>query len=121
MIFRNHFSVLRNKSIQVKGGLQAINAADEEPLDEEAERLAFMRAVEEWRKGDAGTAQKKVTIVREFGGKPASSAISDVTTSHFSLVDGADSGGMWKNPFAPAEPSPRVSRRHLLIHHRSWK
>jgi hypothetical protein len=67
-----------------------------------------MKAVEEWRKGDS-TFQKKVTIVREFEGNADASVSAEVTKAHFSLSQGESKDGLWKNPFAPAEPSPRVS------------
>ncbi len=80
----------------MKGGVHAINAADDNILDEEAERLAFMQAVEEWRKGDSAVT-KTVTIVREFERKHP----PDVSNLQIN-VSGSDtvSDGMWRNPFA---------------------
>ncbi len=63
-----------------------MNAADSNPndiLDEEAERLAFMEAVAEWRKGGDST---KVTIVREnqpYGSNKSSAATNSNSTSKF--------------------------------------
>jgi hypothetical protein len=94
--------------IQVKGGLSVVNGADDEPFDEEAERLAFMEAVAAWRKSDGVDGPKKVSIVREYQSTVSSSA----TTTHsnfeksefeFSAVESCES--MWSNPFGPAAVS----------------
>ncbi len=85
--------------------MHAINVADDNILDEEAERLAFMQAVEEWRKGDSA-ATKTVTIVREFERKRSPD------DSHLQInLSGSNtvSDGMWRNPFVPDQSSPKVS------------
>jgi hypothetical protein len=62
----------------------AINAADDDPLDEAAERAAFQEAVAGWR-GSGGT----VKIVRESDGERKSEEKAD--------------SSMWSNPFQPKD------------------
>jgi hypothetical protein len=83
-----------------------VNAADEgDMLDEAAERQAFMDAVAEWRKADAGDdgARKPVTIEREYqnGGKAAGKSSDGAGAG--SLAQSGGQSDMWKNPFAPSQ------------------
>lgn len=88
---------------QVKGGTVIVNAADEDPLDEEAERIAFMSAVEEWRRGDSAPIQQgKIMLIRDRKG------VDSAQSSH--------KEGMWTNPFAaPAPSSPPLSSSKSLF------
>jgi hypothetical protein len=88
-----------------KGGA-FVNAADEgDMLDEAAERQAFMDAVAEWRKADAGDngARKPVTIEREYqsGGKAVGKSSDGAAGG--SLAQSGGQSDMWKNPFAPSQ------------------
>lgn len=99
------------------GGQLPVNAADEGPIDEEAERLAFQQAVEEWRRADGLAAQqgKKMEIVREYqGGKKSSAPKED-----FGVMASEGDDGMWKNPWGapPSEEKKKViySSIHLFL------
>jgi len=66
----------------------SVNPADEDILDEEAEREAFKKAVEEWRNGSSSSSDnKKVVAVKEKEGKSVSDGVGTDST-------------MWVNPFA---------------------
>jgi hypothetical protein len=84
---------LSQNKVKGDGGV-SVNAADGsrqlDIFDEEAEKLAFMEAVAEWRTADGGNEKSKVTIVREYEGAPKES-------SKPSSVRKDD--GLWKNPF----------------------
>jgi hypothetical protein len=86
-----------------------VNAADD-TIDEEAERLAFQQAVEEWRRGSTNTTQKgKVVAIREFQQSELSSTIS--ASAEFS-----DRTGEWVNPFSlpvPVAPSSAMGGGNL--------
>lgn len=71
-------------------------------MDEEAEKLAFQQAVEEWRRGGATTQKGKVVTIRQY----QQSDIPQVSAS----AEFSDRTGEWVNPFAlPSAPSPRTT------------
>eukprot|EP01038_Epipyxis_sp_PR26KG_P010028 gene10028-13484_t len=98
----SHLEPLHNGKAADSSSVSMINPADG-MIDEEAERLAFMEAVSEWRKG--GTTQK-VKIIREEGvkygnGKTAASQNDDI--NNYDIDNNSNflkGGGEWKNPFA---------------------
>jgi hypothetical protein len=91
----SHVEPLSQNKVKGDGGL-SVNAADSsrkrDMFDEEAEKLAFMEAVAEWRKADAGNEKTKLTIVREYD------VTSKENSKSTSSVGKDDS--LWKDPFA---------------------
>lgn len=84
-----------------------VNAADD-TIDEEAERLAFQQAVEEWRRGSNTTTQKgKVVTIKQYEKSDLQSSSAAAASADFN-----DRQGEWVNPFAlPSAPSPRSNVR----------
>ena len=99
--------MINNFRLQVKaGGALHANSADEGPIDEEAERLAFQQAVEEWRRADASAANKgkKMEIVREY-------QRDTKTNSSFAATEESNDDGLWKNPWgAPVDDRKKVGK-----------
>ncbi|KAJ1438183.1 hypothetical protein B484DRAFT_444780 [Ochromonadaceae sp. CCMP2298] len=90
----SHLEPLSNN--KVAGGSAMANAADDDVMDEAAERKAFQQAVAEWRREDeqaaaAGLPKQPLRIEREYQKAPA-----------------GEPGNMWTNPFGAPAADPEM-------------
>jgi hypothetical protein len=110
---------LSSNKVSNRGG--AVNAADDDMIDEAAERLAFMEAVSQWRQQGSSSSDQatdsnrsKMKIEREYEQK---SAVSGEKTC---ALAGETHGSLWHNPFgapaaAAAEDKRGPSSSSLLV------
>jgi hypothetical protein len=94
-----------------------VNAADDDMIDEAAERLAFMEAVSQWRqqgsssKSEATTdsSRPKMKIEREYEKKIV------VSGEKTSALAGEAQGSMWHNPFGAHTAAAADDRKGSLL------